>query len=245
MNDHMENTRQDYYNNLIITAEFLFLFIIGYTVLYFQENYLLFYISIFFCTGFLLYFLIKPAYKVIKERADIYDMKTFKKAPFGIGLLCIHWPPYQRMARKLKNEEAIRECEDALKMMENDFEAGWEQFRKWFPKIDRSEKISLRKCQLIGCATLAAIKHKEIRLKSEFKVTAEGIKSRLLLESTSLADFLMEEEKGKAIHPHSDVSQKSFDKDLELEISWIRKWHKELNVTNSEFVFRELFGVRV
>ncbi len=34
-------------------------------------------------------------------------MSEFRLAPFGIGLLCIYWPPYQRMAGKLLEGEAI------------------------------------------------------------------------------------------------------------------------------------------
>jgi len=117
VNEYLKNTRDNYNGNFFMTIAFLILPILGYAMIHFQQSYLMFYFSIFFGAGFLLIFLIKPAYKILRRNALWWEMRNLALAPFGIGLLRIYWKPYQRMARKLASDEAIQGCENALESM--------------------------------------------------------------------------------------------------------------------------------
>jgi hypothetical protein len=236
--DYMKNTRAEHSFNFVTTALFLVLF----TLAFFSKDLLIIGVAVILSIIWLFFHLIKPAYKILSENANKQDMRNLILVPMGVGLLRIYWPPYQRMARKLANEEAIRECENALKMMENDFKAGWERFGECFPKIKRG-RTSKQKLQLIEKVLRAAINQERIELENGFRVTKEGIKSKFVLENTPLADFLIEEEKGEAINPYSDISQKSFDEQLKSSTSWLMWLQKELDETSSDEIFRRLLDV--
>ena len=240
VNEYLENRRQDYLFSLAFTALFLFLPYAGYVISYSKESYFLLYCSIFYCAGLLLFLIIKPAYKIHKTKANRYEMYFFKIAPFGIGLLCRYWPPYQRMARRLVNDEAIQCCENALEEMSDDFRCGWEQFCECFLKIEVSDETRKKRYELVRNAINVNIKLKKINLENGFRITAEGIKSRLLLQHEDVAEFLKKEEFDKATCTHFDISEEIFEKKFRSSISHFLDLQKELTEENSTEIFHKL-----
>ena len=238
VNEYLENKQQDYLFSLAFTALFLFLPCAGYIMSYYTESNLLLYGSIPYCAGLLLFLTIKPAYKINKAKADRYEMYFFKIAPFGIGLLCRYWPPYQRMARRLVNDEAIQGCENALNIMERDFKSGWKQFREWFPKIEVSDQTRKKRYELVKTAMHFAIKHEETSLRNSFRDRAIRTGNALLLDTVNIEKILRDEISNNAAF--QDISQKAFDLELEKRSYELFRIREMLFISNTDWVFEEM-----
>ncbi len=244
VNEYPENTRKNRTDSFIITILFLILPIIGCAIVYFKDNYVLIYISVVFCTGFLLYFIIKPTYKVLAKKADHWEINSLKIAPFGIGLLCIYWPPYQRMARKLASDEAIQECKNAVNDMEiNYFKDGWNAFSDWFSKIDSKENFDI-KYSFISRALCARINHEKEEVRKELRKKLGSIMNSKAFQELDLADFLREELLDKTTHDYTytedEITKEALEKETTKRTSGLDELRENLVASNMDWTFKEM-----
>ena len=199
-------------------------------------------------TVFLYWFTIHPTIKVWLGTATGGELEFVIFFPL-LGLLRKQWSPYQRMARKLANEEAIRWCEDALEKMHytggnpNPFKDGRGQFRECFPKII-SMGTNKRKFELMKSVLSAEINHRRIKLERVYRMSFEGIKSRFVLDSMeNLADFLIKEAEMTAMCPNRNVGQQFFARELAECTETLVTLQDELDETNSDEIFKKLFDI--
>lgn len=253
VNKYLKNTRTDYTNALTMTGLFLFSPVIGYTIMYFQESHFLLYFSPFLCTVILFFFLIRPAYKIIRKNAQWWEMNTIKFAPFGIGLLCIYWPPYQRMARKLVSDEFIQVCENALDNLRRTqsrsyFEIEWQHFGKWFSKIESSTENSELRHTLIYDVLLTRIKCATREATEELRMKLLSILKTKAYKEMELADFIRVEMEdailGKDEYTEADVTQKALENELSKRTSWLKKLLENLTESNIDLTFKEMYKIK-
>jgi len=148
MNEYGKNSLGTYALNIYVTALFLILY---FTSLHLESLYdaqidlwtKVFVIFIFMCFLYLAFG--KPAIKILKGAADYRDMQSVEVIPI-LGLFRGKWPAYQRMARKLASDKAIKECENILKQMEDGFGGEIRNYLRWFEDLEAGNTT-----EVLGC----------------------------------------------------------------------------------------------
>ena len=238
--NHLNNGFAELKENLTMTGMFLVLLIFSAV-----DTDLIAFVVVFVFLFVLV--LLKPTITILNGNADHFDMSSFVFVPI-IGLLRIYWKPYQRMAQKLMNEDAFKECEKALELMKNSIEAGWPQFCENFPKIEVSDETRKRRYELVKLALQYCVANGIREAKNELRIRGDILAYKELLKNVvNIANPLYSELKQKILNfekkcDNMEITQDAYDKELEKRVSVFVKLQKKLNDTNgsSTSVFGDL-----